>query len=120
MLDSGRHFQSVAEIKQLIGWMSLNKFNVLVWHLTEDQGWRIEIPAFPELTKIGACRKAIGADIELTGSAETPYCGFYTADRDSRHRRLRIGTLRDRRARHRSARTFAGGRGIVSVARRYR
>lgn len=80
MLDSGRHFQSVDEIKQLIGWMSLNKLNVLVWHLTEDQGWRIEIPAFPELTRIGACRKAVGIDIELTGSAEKPYCGFYTAE----------------------------------------
>ena len=79
MLDSGRHFQSVAEIKQLIGWMALNKLNVLVWHLTEDQGWRIEIPAYPELTRIGACRKAIGLDIELTGSAEKLYCGYYTA-----------------------------------------
>jgi hexosaminidase len=80
MLDSGRHFQSVAEIKQLIDWMSLSKLNVLVWHLTEDQGWRIEIRAFPELTRIGACRKAVGVDIELTGSADTPYCGFYSAD----------------------------------------
>ena len=79
MLDSGRHFQSVAEIKQLIGWMSLNKLNVLVWHLTEDQGWRIAIPQFPELTNIGACRKPVGADIDLTGAADKPYCGFYTA-----------------------------------------
>jgi hexosaminidase len=79
LLDSGRHFQSVAEIKQLIDWMSLDKLNVLLWHLTEDQGWRLEIPEFPELTRIGACRKAVGLDIELTGSADTPYCGFYTA-----------------------------------------
>jgi hexosaminidase len=79
LLDSGRHFQSVAEIKQLIGWMSLNKLNILLWHLTEDQGWRLEIPGFPELTRIGACRKAVGLDIELTGSADKPYCGFYTA-----------------------------------------
>lgn len=79
LLDSGRHFQSVAEIKQLIGWMSLNKLNVLVWHLTEDQGWRLEIPAYPELTRIGACRTALGLDAELTQSAEKMYCGFYTA-----------------------------------------
>lgn len=79
LLDSGRHFQSVAQIKQLIGWMSLNKLNVLVWHLTEDQGWRLEIPGFPELTRIGACRRVVGLDIELTGSADKPYCGFYTA-----------------------------------------
>ncbi len=78
MLDSGRHFQSVADIKKLIDWMSLDKLNVLLWHLTEDQGWRLEIPKYPELTKTGACRKAVGLDIELTGAADKPYCGFYT------------------------------------------
>jgi len=78
LLDSGRHFQSVADIEKLIDWMSLDKLNVLVWHLTEDQGWRLEIPKYPELTKTGACRKSVGLDIELTGAAENPYCGFYT------------------------------------------
>ncbi|PMQ03320.1 Beta-hexosaminidase [Dyella sp. AD56] len=78
LLDSGRHYQSVADIKKLIDWMSLNKLNVLLWHVTEDQGWRLEIPKYPELTKIGACRKAVGLDTELTGSADLPYCGFYT------------------------------------------
>ena len=78
LLDSGRHFQSVAEIKQLIDWMSLDKLNVLLWHLTEDQGWRLEIPKYPALTKTGACRQAVGLDIELTGAADKPYCGFYT------------------------------------------
>jgi len=78
LLDSGRHFQGVADIKKLIDWMSLNKLNVLLWHLTEDQGWRLAIPKYPELTKIGACRKAVGLDSELTGSPDTPYCGFYT------------------------------------------
>ncbi|MGO4521013.1 beta-N-acetylhexosaminidase [Dyella sp. 2RAF44] len=80
LLDSGRHYQSVAEIKQLIDWMSLHKLNVLLWHFTEDQGWRLEITKYPELTKIGACRKAVGLDSELTGSAEQPYCGYYTQD----------------------------------------
>jgi hexosaminidase len=78
LLDSGRHYQSVADIKKLIDWMSLNKLNVLLWHLTEDQGWRLDIPKYPELTSIGACRKAVGLDSELTGSADQPYCGFYT------------------------------------------
>jgi len=78
LLDSGRHYQSVADIKQLIDWMSLNKLNVLLWHLTEDQGWRLEIPKYPELTKVGACRQAVGLDSELTGSVDKPYCGFYT------------------------------------------
>ena len=78
LLDSGRHYQRVADIKKLIDWMSLNKLNVLLWHLTEDQGWRLEIPKYPELTKTGACRKAVGLDSELTGSADLPYCDFYT------------------------------------------
>ena len=78
LLDSGRHFQSVADIEKLIDWMSLEKLNVLLWHLTDDQGWRLEIRKYPELTKTGACRKAVGLDIELTGAPENPYCGFYT------------------------------------------
>ncbi|WP_192154774.1 family 20 glycosylhydrolase [Rhodanobacter sp. 7MK24] len=78
LLDSGRHYQGTADIKKLIDWMSLSKLNVLLWHVTEDQGWRLEIPKYPELTKVGACRKAVGLDAELTGSADKPYCGYYT------------------------------------------
>jgi len=77
LLDSGRHFQSVADIERLVDWMSLHKLDVLLWHLTEDQGWRLGIPEYPELTRTGACRKAVGVDIDLTGSADKPYCGFY-------------------------------------------
>jgi hexosaminidase len=79
LLDSGRHFQSVADIERLIDWMSLDKLNVLLWHLTEDQGWRLEIPKYTALTQTGACRKAVGLDVELTGGPDKPYCGFYTA-----------------------------------------
>jgi hexosaminidase len=78
LLDSGRHFQSVADIEKLIDWMSLDKLNVLLWHLTEDQGWRLEVPKYPALTKTGACRKAVGLDSELTGAPDKSYCGFYT------------------------------------------
>jgi hexosaminidase len=78
LLDSGRHYQSVAEIKTLIDWMSRDKLNVLLWHLTEDQGWRLDIPKYPALGETGACRQATGLDIELTGSADRPYCGVYT------------------------------------------
>ncbi|HVX05360.1 MAG TPA: family 20 glycosylhydrolase [Rhodanobacteraceae bacterium] len=78
MLDSARHFQSVADIEQLIDWMALHKLNVLHWHLTDDQGWRLQVPQYPELTKIGGCRKAVGPDAALTGSADKPYCGYYT------------------------------------------
>ena len=78
LLDSGRHFQSVADIEKLIDWMSLDKLNVLLWHLTEDQGWRLETPKYSALTETGACRKAVGLDVELTGAPDKPYCGFYT------------------------------------------
>ena len=78
LLDSGRHYQSVAEIERLIDWMSLDKLDVLLWHLTEDQGWRLDIPGYPALTKTGACRNAVGLDAELTGSPDQPYCGHYT------------------------------------------
>ncbi|MGH8113701.1 MAG: family 20 glycosylhydrolase, partial [Rhodanobacteraceae bacterium] len=80
MLDSARHFQSVANIEKLIDWMSLQKLNVLHWHLTDDQGWRLQIPKYPLLTKVGACRRAIGPDAALTGGPDKPYCGFYTDD----------------------------------------
>ena len=78
LLDSGRHFQSVADIEKLIDWMSLGKLNVLLWHLTEDQGWRLEIPKYSALTRTGACRRTVGLDVELTGGSDRPYCGFYT------------------------------------------
>lgn len=80
MLDSSRHFQSVADIKQLIDWMALHKLSVLHWHLTDDQGWRLEIKRYPKLTTIGACREAVGPDAALTGGPDKPYCGFYTQE----------------------------------------
>ncbi|HET7269256.1 MAG TPA: family 20 glycosylhydrolase [Oleiagrimonas sp.] len=80
MLDSARHFQSVADIKRLIDWMALAKLNVLHWHLTDDQGWRLEIKQYPKLTTLGNCRKAVGPDAALTGGPDKPYCGYYTQD----------------------------------------
>ena len=78
MMDSARHFQSVPDIERLIDWMALHKLNVLQWHLTDDQGWRLEIKRYPKLTSIGACRRSVGPDAALTGGADKPYCGFYT------------------------------------------
>ncbi|HET8555046.1 MAG TPA: family 20 glycosylhydrolase [Rhodanobacteraceae bacterium] len=80
MLDSARHFQSVAEIKQMIDWMALHKLDVLHWHLTDDQGWRLQIKRYPRLTDEASCRKAVGPDAALTGGPDKPYCGFYTQD----------------------------------------
>ena len=74
MLDSARHYQPPAFIRQLIDWMALHKLNVLHWHLTDDQGWRLEIRKYPQLTRTGAWRRPAGAG----GSAV--YGGFYTQD----------------------------------------
>lgn len=71
MLDVGRHFLKPGFVKHFIDVMSIYKFNVLHWHLTEDQGWRIEIKSHPELTNIGAWRT------EPDGSR---YGGFYTQE----------------------------------------
>ncbi len=70
-LDVCRHFFSLETVKAFIDRMALHKLNVFHWHLTEDQGWRLEIKKYPKLTEIGAWRK--GADGQ-------PYGGFYTQD----------------------------------------
>jgi hexosaminidase len=81
MLDSARHFQSVAEIEQLLNQMAQHKLNMFHWHLTDDQGWRIEIKRYPELTRIGAWRTP--PDAGHDGEPQR-YGGFYTQD-DIRH-----------------------------------
>lgn len=80
MLDSSRHFQSVADIEHLLDQMAMHKLNTFHWHLTDDQGWRLAIDAYPKLTSVGSCRTPVGPDIQLTGSPDTPYCGFYTKE----------------------------------------
>jgi hexosaminidase len=77
MLDSVRHFQSVAEVEQLLDQMAQHKLNVFHWHLTDDQGWRIQIKRYPELTRIGAWRTPPDAGHE---GEPTTYGGFYTQD----------------------------------------
>jgi hexosaminidase len=77
MLDSARHFQSPAFICSMIDWMALHKLNVLHWHLTDDQGWRLEIRKYPRLTSVGAWR--IPAVVPGTPAPQR-YGGFYTQD----------------------------------------
>ncbi len=77
MLDSARHFQSVAEVETLIDQMAQHKLSVLHWHLTDDQGWRIQIKRYPELTRIGAWRTP--PDAGHDGEPQR-YGGFYTQD----------------------------------------
>ena len=71
MLDVCRHFIPVEDIKKQIDVMSLFKINRLHWHLTEDQGWRIEIKKYPKLTEIGSKR--------IDGEG-TEYKGYYTQE----------------------------------------
>ena len=70
-IDPCRHFMSVADIKKQIDVMAQYKINTLHWHLTDDQGWRIEIKKYPKLTELGAWRT------EFDGSV---HGGFYTQD----------------------------------------
>lgn len=85
MLDVSRHFYTVDEVKAYIDLMSTYKFNIFHWHLTDDNGWRIEIKSLPKLTEIGAWRVerhgkfGAGRTAPETGEA-TPYGGFYTQE----------------------------------------
>ena len=58
MLDIARHFFNKQEVKKILDIMVLYKMNRFHWHLTDDQGWRVEIPEYPKLTEVGAIRKA--------------------------------------------------------------
>ncbi|WP_266170888.1 family 20 glycosylhydrolase [Dyella subtropica] len=77
MLDVARHFTPPAEIERLLDQMAQHKLNTFHWHLTDDQGWRIEIKRYPELTRIGAWRTPPGAGKE---GEPKRYGGFYTQD----------------------------------------
>ncbi|MGH7465485.1 MAG: family 20 glycosylhydrolase, partial [Longimicrobiales bacterium] len=83
-LDVGRHFFPVSFIKRYIDLLATWKINTFHWHLTEDQGWRIEIKRYPRLTEVGAFRSETvighgGRDVPLQYDAER-YGGFYTQD----------------------------------------
>ena len=87
MLDVGRHFFTVDEVKEALDIMALHKLNVFHWHLTDDQGWRIEIRKYPKLTEIGSVRSRtlIGRDPggtydENCKFEEPPYGGYNTQD----------------------------------------
>ncbi|AUZ54250.1 beta-hexosaminidase [Stenotrophomonas acidaminiphila] len=81
MLDSARHFQTPAQVRQLLDTMALHKLNVFHWHLTDDQGWRIEIKRHPRLTQVGGCRIPAGdAGIDPASGKPAPYCGWYSQD----------------------------------------
>jgi hexosaminidase len=84
MLDSARHFQPPQFILRYIDWMALHKLNVLGWHLTDDQGWRLEIKKYSRLTSVGAWRvpagRAAQRDIDPKTGRPRLYGGFYTQE----------------------------------------
>ncbi|GAA0717491.1 family 20 glycosylhydrolase [Dokdonella soli] len=80
MLDSSRHFQPPEFVKRFIDQLALLKLNTFHWHLTDDQGWRIEIRRYPRLTEVGAWRRPAGAAGTDANGQPVRYGGFYTQD----------------------------------------
>ena len=84
MLDSARHYQSVAFIEALLDQMARYKLNTFHWHLTDDQAWRLQIKRYPRLTSVGAWRVEAGEahqrDIDPRTHRPRLYGGFYTQD----------------------------------------
>jgi hexosaminidase len=80
MLDESRHFKGMDAVKDLLDRMALLKMNVFHWHLTDDQGWRIEIKKYPKLTSVGGFRKDTQTVKHGAQRAGVPHGGFYTQD----------------------------------------
>lgn len=81
-LDVGRHFFGVEAVKRYLDLLAAYRMNVFHWHLTEDQGWRIQIRRFPRLTEVGGCRAEtmVGKNFDPYVGDGIPHCGYYTQD----------------------------------------
>ncbi|MEO6671105.1 MAG: family 20 glycosylhydrolase [Ferruginibacter sp.] len=80
-LDVARHIFSVPYVKKYIDWLALHKFNTFHWHLTDDQGWRVEIKKYPKLTEVGSCRnQTLVGRFGSDKYDSTKYCGYYTQE----------------------------------------
>lgn len=81
MLDVSRHFFNAEEVKNYLDYLAAYKYNKFHWHLTDDQGWRIEIKKYPKLTEIGAWRDGsqVGRYIDMKFD-DKRYGGFYTQE----------------------------------------
>jgi len=79
-LDCSRHFFSVQEVKKYLDVMALHKMNRFHWHLTDDQGWRVEIKKYPRLTEIGAFRNGTVVKKDWNSNDGIRYGGYYTQD----------------------------------------
>jgi len=84
MLDVSRHFFNKSEVETMLDAMALHKLNTFHWHLTDDQGWRIEIKKYPKLTEVGAWRPDVGFGFPSNSTTaygpDGRYGGFYTQD----------------------------------------
>ncbi len=78
MLDCGRHFFPVEDVKQLIDILALHNLNYFHWHLSEDQGWRLEIKKYPRLTEVGSYRPGTRDPQDVLDGV--PVSGFYTQE----------------------------------------
>ena len=79
-LDVARHFFPTEEVKRYIDIMAVHKLNTLHWHLTDDQGWRIEIKRYPRLTEVGSVRKSTVVGKDWDRYDGVPHGGYYTQD----------------------------------------
>ena len=79
-LDCSRHFFSVEEVKRYLDIMALYKLNRFHWHLTDDQGWRVEIKKYPKLTEIGAFRNGTVIKKDWGSNDGVRYGGYYTQE----------------------------------------
>ena len=81
MLDVARHFMPVSDVLRFVDLAAFHKLNVLHLHLTDDQGWRIEVPGRPRLTSVGGWRSSTMLGSRMHGRYDgRPHGGFYTAD----------------------------------------
>ncbi|MEQ1822683.1 MAG: beta-N-acetylhexosaminidase [Fimbriimonadaceae bacterium] len=77
-LDVGRHFMPAPDVKRFIDGLAMHKMNTFHWHLTEDQGWRIEIKRYPKLTEVGSKRADTMLNYSPAQYEGKPHGGFYT------------------------------------------
>ena len=80
MIDVGRHYFSVPYLKKLIDVFAMHNINYFHWHLTEDQGWRLEIKKYPMLTQIGSKRKETILPTNKNEFDGVPVSGYYTQE----------------------------------------
>jgi hexosaminidase len=80
MLDVSRHFYDVATVERFVDLASHYKLNVFHWHLSDDQGWRLEIKRYPRLTSFGSCRSGSEVGKDPSDVEGGRYCGYYTQD----------------------------------------